>query len=63
MHYELGIGPSAEFADVHALAVAVGVYPLLDEGVQQEIQAVDQGQHEAEQRGDADDLGEKLTPA
>ncbi len=63
MHDELGIGTSAEFADVHALAVAVGVYALLDEGVQQKIQTVDEGEHKAEQRGDADDLSNKLASA
>jgi hypothetical protein len=57
---ELRIGAAAQFVQVHADALAVGVHAEGNDAVEQPEEQVDQRQHQAEQRGDADQLGHEL---
>ena len=60
VNHKLRISPAAQFVQVHADALAVGVYPEGNHAVEQPEEQVDQRQHQAEQRGDAHQLGQQL---
>ena len=60
MDDEFRVGAAAEFVQVHADALAVGVDAEGDDAVEQPEEQVDERQEKAEQRGDADELGDEL---
>ena len=60
MDYEFGVGSAAQFVEVHADALAVGIDAEGDDAVEQPEEQIDEGQKEAEEGGDADELGDEL---
>jgi len=57
---EFGISAAAEFVKVHAESFAVGINAQWKHAIENLENQVDEGQEEPEQRGDADELREKL---
>src|ERR1017187_8770141 len=63
MDDEFRVSSRAELANVHALPVSVAIHAIGHDAVQQQVGAIDEWEHEAEQRGDADQLGEHVAGA
>ena len=63
MYHELRIRPRAQFVQVHALALALVGDALGIEAIQEPVPGVENRQGETKQRGDGNQLGQKLPVA
>jgi hypothetical protein len=58
MQNKLRIGTCSQLTDVHALPVAVCIDAEADEAVEQKVRPVKDGEHDADERGDANELAQ-----
>ena len=56
MDHELRISTRSKLANIHALAISIGIHALPHKAIHQQVQAVYQRQHKAKQNRDADKL-------
>lgn len=61
MNYKFRIGSTADFVQIHAHPLAIGVDAERNEAVEERKKEINQGKKEAEECGDANQLREKLT--